>query len=147
MLKKLVFISVIVLICLSISGCKEPTQYQQSIYNDNSLIVKEGDSFFTSRYSSKGSNGDIKVTFSKLTGSKTLWDIDYTEEKEININYSTKKSNGEFKLVLINPDGKIYYLNEKTTEGKYSSKLAVGKNRIKVVGNSATGEIVLKIDK
>lgn len=147
MTKRLVLASIIISICILICACGKASDYQQSIYNNDSLINKEGDSYFASSLKVKGSNGDYQVAFTNFTGSKTIWDTESDEEKEINIDFSSKMAKGESKLVLINPDGTIFELNNGVEKENHNYKLPKGKNRIKVVGKNSSGEFTIKIDK
>lgn len=132
------------LFLLGVGGCNV-SDYQKSIYSDNSKIAKEADSYtFNNRIGSTNKN-ETNIEFSAFTGMETIWIIEVKEEGSVSVNYESKIENGDFKTVLISPNGVLTNIFEQSKSGTSTLNLQKGKNRIKIVGNDAKGEVTLLI--
>lgn len=147
--KMLIFISLIISISMLI-GCNNT---MDNIYNDNSKIVKEGDTFGLDETHEVAKNGIYKGIV-KLSGTGTIWT--YKSDKNLNLKvpYTFSVKSGKAKIVLISPNNKVTVLVENTgknTEGeikKLTIPIKKGNNRIKLVGyKKANITLEIHIDK
>ncbi|GAA0736732.1 50S ribosomal protein L7ae [Clostridium oceanicum] len=147
--KMLIFISLIISISMLI-GCNNT---MDNIYNDNSKIVKEGDTFGLDETHEVAKNGIYKGIV-KLSGTGTIWT--YKSDKNLNLKvpYTFSVKSGKAKIVLISPNNKVTVLAENTgknTEGeikKLTIPIKKGNNRIKLVGyKKANITLEIHIDK
>ncbi len=147
--KMLIFISLIILISMLI-GCNNT---MDNIYNDNSKIVKEGDTFGLDETHEVAQNGIYKGIV-KLSGTGTIWT--YKSDKNLNLKvpYTFSVKSGKAKIVLISPNNKVTVLVENTgknTEGevkKLTIPIKKGNNRMKLVGyKKANITLEIHIDK
>lgn len=145
MKKKIGLLIVLSFVIILILGC-EGTSYQKSIYNDDDKIVKQGDSYTFGVRNGNTINNTANIKFSSFTGTDTLFTIDAKTNTTIKIDYDSKVSSGDFKIVIINPNDKIIKVIEGTQRGSVDVEILKGKNRIKIVGKGAKGTINLKIN-
>lgn len=140
----LIIFSLTVILLGSLTGCRV-SDYQSSIYNDDSKIVKQADSYsFRNRIGST-SNDKTEMRFGTFYGVDSIWSMDAKADDIVNIEYDIKIERGNFKVVLINPDNKVTTIAEGSKSGKEELKLQNGKSRVKVVGNNAKGAIKLSV--
>jgi hypothetical protein len=140
--RKLIIFSLTVILLVTLTGCRV-SDYQSSIYNDNSKIIKQADSYnFKNRIGST-SNDKSEMKFGTFYGVDSIWSIDAKADDIVNIEYDLKIERGNFKVVLISPDNKVTTIAEGNKSGKEELKLQDGKSRVKVVGNNAKGAIKL----
>lgn len=141
--KAIIFLSSI-LLTFSITGCSI-SEYQKSIYKDDSKIASQADSYsFRNRVGST-SSGKSSVKFGTFYGMDTLWTIEATKETSISLDIDVRVDSGDFKVVLINPDNRVIVIAEGQKSGTQELKLQMGKSRIKIVGSNAKGEAKLSI--
>lgn len=117
---------------------------QDTIYDDNSRIIEDGDS-----YSYVGRNGyvtsnDMLLTYN-MSGMETLWDVKASCGSALNVDYSSLLIYGRCKLVLIDPNGSVTTIFEGDGSGKKSLCLKKGTYRIKLVGQGAKGQVDVKV--
>lgn len=117
---------------------------KSSIYDDNSKIVSEGDSY---SYQSKvGTNVNNKTNLKfRFTGMDTIWELDSKKDATLQIDFKSQISNGKFKMVLISPNNKIVNILEQSITGNKKLSISSGKSRIKIVGSNAYGNLQLYI--
>jgi hypothetical protein len=134
---------------LMLSGCKKITDYQKSIYNDNSKIAKEADSYNYLKRISNIKENNANIIFDRFYGMDTIWTIDAEKEGTITINYKSEIKSGSFKAVIIAPDNEVNLIFENSQSDKKDFLIKEGKTRIKIIGNEAKGELNLnlKLDK
>tara|TARA_B100000965_G_C19339974_1_gene646926 strand:- start:191 stop:661 length:471 start_codon:yes stop_codon:yes gene_type:complete len=145
-MKRFRIVSLIVLtitILFLTTGCGE---YQKDIYADDSIIAKAYDSYtFVSRSGSTTPN-ESNIKYGAFVGMETIWVIESEGDGSFTIEYDSKVKKGEFKVVLITPDNKVRNILEQNEEGTIKIKAGKGKSRVKIVGNEAGGECLLKIE-
>jgi len=118
----------------------EKKSSMDKIYDDNEWIAGEGDSYtYLFRVATK-INNKSQMKFN-MSGMETLWEIEASKDNFIDIEYSSKISRGNFKVVLISPDNNLQTVFEGTGEGTIRAEILEGVNRIKVVGKNAKGSI------
>ena len=128
-----------------LSGCTAATAYQKSIYNDDSKIVKQADSFNFKTRIGNTTDKESSVKFGTFYGMETIWFVESEGNGTITFQYSSKVDKRKFKCVLITPKDKVIDVFEQSGEGEKSLDIPEGKNRIKIIGNNASGEIKLEI--
>ncbi len=125
-----------------LTGCSI-SEFQKSIYNDDSKIVKQADSYsFKSRIGST-TNEKSDIKFATFYGMDTLWSVEAKEETIVNLEYDLKIEKGDFKVILVSPDNKVSTLVYGTKAGQQDLKLQKGSSRIKIVGRDAKGQVKL----
>lgn len=146
---KFILFLVLCITMLNLTGCRIASDYQKSLYNDNSKIVKEADSYnYLKRVINiKGDNTNI--TFDRFYGMDTIWTIDADVDGTIKIDYDADIKNGSFKTVIITPNNEVNLVFENSQSGSKEFSVKKGKNRIKIIGSAARGKInfTLKLDK
>lgn len=127
-----------------LSGCAV-SEFQKTVYNDDSKIVKQADSYnFRSRVGTT-TNEKSEIKFTTFYGMDTLWSIEAKEEAAITVEYELKIEKGNFKIVLIGPDNKVITITDGGKSGKQELKLQKGNSRIKIVGKDAKGQVKMYI--
>lgn len=138
---------IILFSCLFIfSGCSSVSREQKSMYNDNSLITKEGDTYnFTNRVG-EIDDSKIEIKYGKFYGSQTIWIIEVEKQGEIEFDFNSKVNSGKFKGVLISPENEIINIFENDNEGSYKVQVSEGKYRFKIIGNDARGKVEVELE-
>lgn len=140
-----IFFLFMLISCLFISSSCGISEYQKNLYNDNSKIIKQGDSYSFLKRAGNTYNNKTSVKFGTFNGMETLWTVNTKNEGNIKINYKTQISRGKFKIVFITPEDEIKTICENTQNGSIVIKTKKGKSRIKIVGNDAKGECELSL--
>lgn len=137
--------TLILVFLIILGGCSNISSYQKEIYDDDSKISKQGDSYSFALRSGSTNGNETEIKFITFNGMETLFNIDSKEEGTINLDYNSEINSGLFKLVLINPDDEIINIFEGSQNGSTTVNIKNGKSRLKIVGNDAKGEIKLLI--
>ena len=136
-------IFLILLLCLCLTGC-QPGKAQQEIYHDDTLIARSYDSELYIMHISQTKDGARIESFDSFTGADTCkkFTVGRTEET---LSYAVTAAidAGEWKLVLVAPDGTVTTLLEGSGETEGELTLTKGKWRIKSVGLACEGEFTL----
>lgn len=140
-----IFYLIMLISCLFISSSCGISAYQKNLYNDNSKIIKQGDSYSFIKRVGNSYNNKTSIKFGTFYGMETLWTIDAKSEGNVRINYKIQISRGKFKIVFISPDNEIKTICENTQNGSIVIKAEMGKSRIKIVGNDAKGEVEISL--
>ena len=127
------------------NGLNYAGNYQKSIYEDDSKIISESDSYSYVHRTSTTSGERLKSKF-RLTGMNTIYDIYADEDTTININYNVNITDGKFKIVLIAPDDEVITILEESGEGTKEINIKSGESRVKIVGRDAKCDINISID-
>lgn len=114
------------------------------IYENNDKIKSMADSYAYRNRVGKSSNKETHLSF-ELSGMETLWEIKSENEANIIVDYTSNIKKGKLKLVIIQSDDTVQTIFEGSGEDKAKVSLKKGRNRIKVVGKNAKGEINFKI--
>lgn len=135
-----IFYLIMLISCLFILSSCGISAYQKNLYNDNSKIIKQGDSYSFIKRVSNTNNKKTDIKFGTFYGMETLWTVNTKNYGNLKINYKTQISRGKFKILFISPDNEIKTICENTQNGSIVIKAEKGKSRIKIVGNDAKGE-------
>ncbi|EJO5347113.1 50S ribosomal protein L7ae [Clostridium botulinum] len=146
-------ISFIAMATITISLLVGCNNNMDKIYNDNSKIANEYDTFGLDK-SDETIESRIYKGKLKLSGSGTIWTYESSSDINLKVPYLLSVKSGKAKIVLIYPDNKVVNLVENTDKAtmKENTSLTLpikkGKNRIKLVGyKKADIDIELHIEK
>ncbi|WP_068787053.1 hypothetical protein [Paenibacillus phocaensis] len=128
-----------------LNGCSLATERQKQLYDNESEIAKEGDTFTYVKRVGVTNNASNSVSFSSFYGMETIWRIQTSTEGQVNFLHQQEIDGGRFKLVAIGPDLQVTTLAEGTSEGKMELKVRPGTYRIKFVGSNAKGRVKTEI--
>lgn len=139
-MNKRVMFSVILILAVVLAGCGVK-QEQKEMYNSNQAIAGSGDSYSYGNRSGEVTAESADIEFTKFYGSDTIWTIEAEQDSKVNIEYQQSMKDGEFKIVLITPDGNVQVVAENRAEGETELILPKGKNVVKFVGRGGDGKV------
>jgi outer membrane lipoprotein-sorting protein len=140
LVKFILLISLCVLLLLP-AGCSKSSL--ADIYNNNAKIAESGDSYnFKERMGSNTLN-ELKLKFKTFYGMETIWIIEARVQGTITFDFETQIKSGKFKAVLISPTKEVMTILDQSNAGSITLSVDKGNNRVKIVGNGATGEVNL----
>ena len=145
-MKRLFSILIVLAALVSFSGCSMDNGAKRSIYNDDSKIVEQGDSFSFFAHSASFDNNTIKVSFNKFAGKKQLIGIHGKDKGEITIHYSCKVKSGKLKVVLVTDQKEIRKVFEQDASGSVNIEVPAGKNRIIMLGDNAKASLEISFE-
>lgn len=130
----------IFLVILAISIGTSCNHYQKKdIFDNNSRIVREGDSYSYKDRIGEIDSSSMDLDISGFYGCDTIWYIESNGDNSISLDYNVELIKGRLKLVIISPENKIIKSINKT--GSYDINLIEGTSRVKIVGDNAKGTI------
>ncbi|MCX7695792.1 MAG: hypothetical protein N2Z71_08830 [Caloramator sp.] len=141
---KFIILSIMTIMLLLTVGCRG-TQYQRSLYDDDKKIASEGDSYMYGLRSGVTANNRTNIKFGSFTGMETIYFIEANNNSKIKIEFSSSVKKGNFKVVLVDPSNNITKILEGTQKGSIEIDVIKGRNRIKLVGRDAGGEVRLSL--
>ena len=142
----LVFMSVIFSGCSLNTAILLPTEFQKEIYSQNNKIICEDNYTFLKRV--KYDKEDYKaIEFEGFYGSNTLELMEIEQSSIVNIDFESEIVEGKFKIVLITPQKEVMNISEDTEKGTFKIIAPEGNYAIKIVGNSASGKVIIKTSK
>ncbi len=141
--KKLAVVFLLLIFASMLLGCGMD---KGNVYDSDKEIAKEGDSYTFVGRSGNESKNRIDVSFRKFAGVQTLWLIEAKEDGVIELDYDNEITKGDFKLVVVTPEGEVDNVAEQTNKGSYKVTTSKGKYRIKIVGRTATGEFEMDLE-
>ena len=114
------------------------------IYDDDSKIALDYDSYsyLSERGENKKNTTNIKFNF---TGMDTRWKIEAEKDAVLTIDYDSKISKGDFKVVIISPQKEVSTILDQSASGSKDINIKKGTSRIKIVGKNAKGKLKLKL--
>lgn len=128
-----------------LGGCNPATERQKRLYDDESELAQEGDTFTYVKRASTTNNGSTTISFSSFYGMETIWLIHASAEGKVTFLHRQELDDGRFKLVAIGPERQVTTLAEGNSEGKMELTVRPGTYRIKFVGNNAKGRVRTEI--
>jgi len=136
----LLAISIALLIGL-LTACA-PDSGKAGIFEDDARIAEAGDTFsYAIRTAPTTGENQLDLTYTKFSGMETIWTLTAASESLAAFEYSSKVKSGDFKVVLIDPEGRVSVLVNGSMDGSQSFRLSPGESRVKVVGRKADGQI------
>ncbi|WP_178023947.1 hypothetical protein [uncultured Paenibacillus sp.] len=129
-----------------LSGCSLATERQKQLYDDESELAQEGDTFTYVKRVGVTNNESSSVSFSSFYGMETIWIIHVSAKGQVTFLNKQEIDGGRFKLVAIGPGRQVTTLAEGNSEGKMEMKVGPGTYRIKFVGNNAKGKVKTEIE-
>ena len=131
---------------LLISGCSTINTYQNSLYDNNEKLAKDGDSYtFKDRIGSL-EDSVFSLSFTGFSGKQTVKEIEATTQGTVELEITIKTTSGKFKICLINADKEVSIIVEGRIDEKFIITLKEGKNAIVIVGKNASGEVSIRFD-
>lgn len=115
------------------------------IYNDSTALAQEGDTYSYLNRVGETDKSEINISYSKFSGSDTIWIIQAKKQTEIKFEYSSEVSNGKFKAVMISPDKEVANIFEGDEQGGCTFAGSEGKYLFKLAGDNASGEVKIRI--
>jgi len=144
--RKYIILILLTVIFAAVSGCGDIKEYQRSIYDDDSLIAKQADSYYYEKRVGNNYNDKADISFKTFIGKDTLITINADGEKQVSVKTVINVEAGEFKLCLVEPDDNVVTLYETDIDETVTLNLKDGKNRFIIVGRDAKGSISIEID-
>ena len=145
MMRKLAAAFLGLLLCIALTGCG-PSEKQRAVYNDDSLIAAQSDTYFYVKHLSTQSGTEYTENFSSFTGSDTLWSRNAKEGQTLHVSGSAEIKEGSWKLVLVDPEGNGSVLLEYGGTVDETVDLSDGNWRVKSVGLETKGFVQLTIE-
>lgn len=133
------------LLCVSLTGCG-PSGKQKAVYNDDSLIAGQSDTYFYVKHLSTQSGTEYTENFGSFTGSDTIWSRTARDGETLKISGTAEIKSGSWKLVLVDPDDNVTVLLEYGGSLDETIPLTEGKWRVKSVGLETKGSAELTIE-
>lgn len=127
------------------AGCSKVNTYQKEIYNDNSKISSQADSYSFVKRIGSTKNNEASISFGTFNGVETIWGIDSEAAGNVSLDYNGEITNGKFKVVLVTPDNEVIKVFESSDNKSLTIDLNKGQSKIKIVGNDAKGKVQLFI--
>lgn len=128
-----------------LGGCSLATERQKQLYDNESELAQEGDTFTYVKRVSSTNNESSTFSFSSFYGMETIWTIHVSAKGQVTFLHRQEIDGGRFKLVAIGPDDQVTTLAEGNSEGKMELKVRPGTYRIRFVGNNAKGRVQTEI--
>lgn len=123
-----------------------PDSEKAGIFEDDARIATEGDTFsYAIRKAPTTPENQLDLTYTGFSGMETIWTLTAAVESQAAFAYSSTVSSGDFKVVLIDPEGQVSVLVSGSEEGSQSATLGPGEHRVKVVGRKTDGKIEITI--
>ena len=145
MMRKLAAAFLGLLLCIALTGCG-PSEKQRAVYNDDSLIAAQSDTYFYVKHLSTQSGTEYTENFGSFTGSDTLWCRNAKEGQTLHVSGSAEIKEGSWKLVLVDPEGNGSVLLEYGGTVDETVDLSDGNWRVKSVGLETKGFVQLTIE-
>lgn len=136
-MKKVSFI-LVVLLCVFLTGCNN--EFAKEDYNSDAAIANTSDHYAkeSSVFNQYGEKYVLMV--SKFDGRETLWSDTFRTDRDMDIEFSLRLSNGQAKVVHVDEDGNVTTIlecmPETSTDGSVTETVSMkqGENRLKIVG-------------
>ncbi len=149
-MKKPFIISAFVLSAfLLFTGCFSSGAFKvnENIYNDDVAIASINDTCIMGSSSSTRIGNEFTLDYDSFNGTRTIFYLHSKGAGALEIEYAASMKKGQFKLVLVSPEGLVTTVFEGSDEGTKTIDLSDGNNRIKLVGYGASGkfQFTLKI--
>ena len=143
---KLVLGILVMLAIMINAGCSSVVSHQDSIFDNDSKIIAQGDSHTYKSRLGNITDKETEIKFNSFSGSDTIYRIISDGESDAIFNFSSISDKGDFKVVLITADDEIINIVNGRGEGSESISIEDGTSRVKLIGKKAKGEIKLKIE-
>ena len=140
MMRKLAAAFLGLLLCIALTGCG-PSEKQRAVYNDDSLIATQSDTYFYVKHLSTQSGTEYTENFGSFTGSRNA-----KEGQTLHVSGSAEIKEGSWKLVLVDPEGNGSVLLEYGGTVDETVDLSDGNWRVKSVGLETKGFVQLTIE-
>ena len=142
MFKKVLVIISMMIFTVLLTGCNS-NDSKLLIFDDDSLIAETGDTYtYSVRNESKESIANqFDLSFRGFTGRETIFTLTASEKTEVTVDILSSISSGQFKVVIVTPENKVFPLASGSDEDTSSIALEVGTYKVKLVGKTAFGTL------
>lgn len=121
---------------------------KNAIYDNDKKIANKLNSYnYTNLSNNELKDDRCHYKFGKFSGMDTIFNIQCEKNDNLHYNYDLDLKEGDFKVVLIDPNDKVIKLVDKTGKNNSDYKTKKGNYRIKFVGKDASAEITFTIKK
>ncbi len=139
----------LVIICLLlslfiISGCTLTDPYRKSVYNDNTKIAREADSYTFGSRLGRTEGNKLNIDISQFYGKQTIWSIAAGEDCILETSVKADVT-GQFKICLVTPDKSVVIISEGANTENINVNVPKGSNSIAIVGSNAGGKVSINI--
>lgn len=131
-------------ILLIIIGCTLTDPYKKGVYNDNSKIAREADSYSFANRLGRTLGNRLDIGFSDFYGKQTIWEIVAAEDIVLEMDIKAEIS-GRFKICLVSPSKEVSVISEGSLSEKISFIVPKGTSSVTIVGNDASGQVQITI--
>jgi len=146
-MKKTFWIVVCLALLTSLLAACAPDSGKAGIFEDDVRIAEEGDTFsYAIRNAPTTDENQLDLTYTGFSGMETIWTLTAAAESDVTFDYSSNVKSGDFKVVLIDPEGQVSVLVNGTMDGSQAFLLTSGEYRVKVVGSKTDGKIEISIN-
>ncbi|PKM88892.1 MAG: hypothetical protein CVU87_06435 [Firmicutes bacterium HGW-Firmicutes-12] len=145
-LKKVTLVLFLIIFLSILLGCGIDEE-KKEIYDNETSIVQEGDTFSFYKRIGKADEKQVNIKYSRFFGVQTLWAIQVEEKSEIELNYKSQVKSGDFKVVIVTPKQELLNIAEQNSTGSVIVAASKGKYSIKIVGKNANGNIQINLSR
>lgn len=128
---------------LAIAGCSSVSDEQKRIYDDNSRIARQGDTYFFKSRVGNSDNRGMAITFSEFNGKQTVWTLQSGSSTTVDLAADANIAGGRFKVCLVSPSREVTPIFEGSHKGPVKLTVPAGKSEVVLVGQSARGELAI----
>lgn len=146
MSKKVLVIIFMMIVSFLLTGCNlnDP---KLLIFDDDSLIAETADTYTYSVRNESNANfaNQFDLSYRGFTGRETIFTLTATEKTAVTLDYLSEVSSGQFKLVIVTSENKVFSLINGSDEETKEIALEAGTYMIKLVGKTAFGTLSLTL--
>ncbi len=128
---------------LAMAGCSSVSDEQKRIYDDNSRIARQGDTYFFKSRVGNSDNRGLAITFSEFNGKQTVWTLQSGSGTTVDLVADANIAGGRFKVCLVSPSREVTAIFEGAHKGPVKLTVPAGKSEVVLVGQSARGELAI----
>ena len=139
-IKKIIFFVIVIVLVLSYFYRNSPLFYRYTIFNSKEAIANREDVASYRERNGKVEKDKCYMDF-EFTGLDTLWKLEVKEDSLMTF-FVNMDVEGDFMLVVVYPDGRIFPLN---SNGEENIEMNKGVYKIRMVGINAQGIINIKL--
>ncbi|MDD7796036.1 hypothetical protein [Clostridium sp. 'White wine YQ'] len=137
----------IISVALSLNGCTKSIgeDYQKYISADVNSLSGLLEKFNLTSVESKQNYEGVDRDYKDLNGCMEVMNLYSVEGTDITILYNSKFDNGDVRVILVKPDGKVTDIVKNNGDGSINDKIPPGKSVIKIIGVKATGNLKINV--
>lgn len=137
---------IVLLLFISVLFLSYKYYEKYSFYKDTEMLNLKYDKFTFKERIGGIEDDEYKLMYDEFNGVNTIWDIIFKEDSMLKITVDSKVSKGKLKVVLLTSDSEIINVLNQNDSGSKLFDLKHGVNKLRIVGEKATGEIYIKVE-